>query len=211
MLRKRRKKRDVVRIGIFEGKSGPYNKAILEVIREQGPLTAWGIAKKIQRRRKPTTNKEAAQNKAHKIYSVIQRKDGRLSELQKKHYIVPESGKWSLTIKGRIALYINNPQLLEALEVETYKQGLTLMRKESKTPSDVKAPFGISINGKEFMKDYRKVLTRLENDPSYFRLIIEETKQLIMEGIDLDFITIESLVGLLGLRKTIKKTLRKLL
>ena len=213
--RKHGKNRNTVRIGIFQGKEALYNQAILEVLREQGSLTTWGVAKSLQNKLKSTTNKEIKQARSHKIYSVIQRKNGRLSELQRKNYIVYENGKWSISLwKGRMALFIKNPQLIERLDMETYRRAITLMQRKLKTPPDkqIELPFGmtLSVNGKQLRKGIEKLLTRLETDPSFIRFLVEETKQLLMAGVDMDLITEENLVTLLAGRKNVQKMLKKL-
>jgi len=214
MSRRNKKNRNIVRIGIFDGKSSSYNEAILETLWEQDrALTTMEIAKALQEKLKPTENREAQHYRVQKIYSVIQRKhNGRLLELHKKGYIVAENGKWRLSLwKGRLALFIRKPELLEKMEKETYREAFSLMKTRLKTPKDIHAPFGISINGKEFRRDTEGVLTKLEKDASFFYFIAQETKQLLSEGIDLDVINDEALVWLLASRDSVKKRLRKLL
>ena len=210
MSRKHSKNRNFVRIGIFEGKSALYNKTILETLYEQNhSLTTWQIAKSLQNKLKETKNEEAAQSRAHKIYSVIQRKKGRLEELGKKHYITAEEGRWSLTWKGHIGVLINKPELFDKIEMKRYRLTLSQMRQEAKAPPNIKTPFGLSINGEQFKEDYLKTLGIAENNPSYLLLMVEETKQLIKEGINLDSITNKSLIQILSLRKNIRKALKK--
>jgi len=217
MSRRHAKKSNSVRIGIFEGKRGRYNQAILEVLWEQDrALTSWEIAKGMLDKLKPTSDREKAEYRIRNIYSVIQRKDGRLTELQRKNYITTENRKWRLNWwKGRIAVFIQNPSILEKLDMETYTQAFSLMRRNMKTPSDreIKLPFGmtLSVKGSEFRKSTEQFLTHLQSDPLLIRLVVDETKQLLKEGIDLDLITDENLVALLAGRKAIKKALKKYL
>lgn len=167
-------------------------------------------------KQKPTSNSEAKQTRVRNIYSVIQRKGGRLQELQRKHYITNENGKWLLSRwKGRIALFIKSPDLIGKLEMETYRRSMSLMQRDLKTPSnqEMSLPFGIalSVKGSELKRDVERILMKMKNDPSFISLIVEETKQLITEGINLDLITDESLIALLALRKSVKKKLKRLL
>lgn len=217
MSRKKAKKSNV-RIGIFEGKRGRNNQAILEVLWEQQDhaLTGWEIAKGMLNKLKPTSDREKAEYRTRNIYSVIQRNDGRLSELQKKNYIFTENRKYRLSWwKGRIAVFIQNPRILEKVDMETYTQAFSLMRRNMKTPPDqeIKLPFGmtLSVKGGEFRKSIEQFLTHLQNDPLLIRLVVDETKQLLKQGIDLDLVTDENLVALLAGRKAIKKALKKYL
>jgi len=210
MSRKRSGNRDIVRIGIFEGKSSKNNQDILEVLQQHEPLTSWKIAEMIQRKRKPTPDKEAKQNRIRKIYSVIQRRGGRLQELQDKHYVTAHNGKWRLTPKGYIAVYIKKPDLFSKLDMETRKRGTAILQNHFRKVGDIKEPFGISINGNQFRKDARKVLRHMRKDVSFFKLLVEETEQLTRKGINLDVITIEELVGLLAARKSFKKLKKRL-
>lgn len=205
-----------MKIGIFKGKKADYNQRILEILYEEGnPLTAWEIAKILQNKFKQTTNTKAAQQTTHDIYSVIQRKDGRLQELREKKYIIFEKGKWSLSFwKGRIAVFMKNPQLLDRLDIETYNRGIALMREKLRSPPNTtkKLPFGItlSVKGNEFRKDFERVLTLLTNDSSFIRLMVDEIQQ-IRRSIDLDQINDEALVALLINRKKVKKELKRLM
>ena len=209
MSRKRNKNRKL-KIGIFQGKSALYNQTILETLYEHNnPLTTWQIAKSLQNKLKPTENKEIASTRSHKIFSVIQRKKGRLEELRKKHYIIVKEKRWSLTWKGYITVLINKPELFEKIEMKQYKFTINQMRQEAQTPASIKIPFGLSINGEQFKEDYLKTLGIAENNPSYILLMVEETKQLIKEGISLDSITNKSLIQILSLRKNMRKALKK--
>ena len=95
------------------------------------------------------------------------------------------------------------------MDMNRYTQTLSSMRKELKTPPDVEAPLGISINGARFRKDYEKLLTIIESNPQLVDLLVKESKQLIRGGVDFDLITNETLVGLLSLKKTMRKALEK--
>lgn len=84
------------------------------------------------------------------------------------------------------------------------------MKTQAPTPQNIKAPFGIMINGEGFKKDYLRVLDKL-NNPQYIQLLVNETKQLIKKGINLDIISHDDLVSLLGLRKEERKALKGLI
>ena len=60
------------------------------------------------------------------------------------------------------------------------------MAKPSSTK--IELPFGMSLNvdGKVFQNEVKKMLSVLENNPSYIESLVNETKDLLKEGIDLD-------------------------
>jgi len=75
-------------IGIFRGKQAKYNTAILHILYDNGPLTAWEITGKIQKRGRVSLH--ATLNK-------------RLRDLEKKEYLNKAGKKWCLRFKGIIA------------------------------------------------------------------------------------------------------------
>ena len=84
-------------IGIFQGKQAKYNRLILDILYDNGPLTAWEITGKIQNVGKMSLH--ATLNK-------------RLRSLEKKEYLCKGGKKWLLQFKGIIAnlLIQENPK-----------------------------------------------------------------------------------------------------
>ncbi len=88
---------------IFAGKKRKYNKMILKALYKSGYLTPWNIAKQIAFEDKKFTDGDWY-HKTQKINSVIQRKGGRLSELEKKQYIQNTEKGYRLTIYKGISV-----------------------------------------------------------------------------------------------------------
>jgi hypothetical protein len=181
-----------IRIGIFSDKSAKYNLAILETLLPR-EATSWQIAEVLQKRLNPVEDKEVRFYRTQKVYSVIQRKKGRLDDLKNKGYIKVKDGKWSLTKKGLVALSVEKPELVaKELQAEEHKSLEQFEKAVSSLPNDtIREPLGIQIN---FAKTKRALLTL---DPTRLLMILlEEAKALLSEGIELDRINEESLVDL---------------
>ena len=195
MSRKQTKKSNI-HIGIFAGKSMNYNLAILETL-FQKQATAWQIAGTLQKKINPNEKKEVRYYRAQKIYSVIQRKSGRLADLKSKGYIKEENGKWKLARKGLIALSIKKPDLV-ASELQASRDALATMFKEyiDNMPNEtIREPFGIQIDLSQ-IKSYLK-----EMDPTrVLRTILEDSKILLSQGIELDSISEEDLFDIIMAR-----------
>jgi hypothetical protein len=191
MSRKQAEKSNV-HIGIFSGKSMSYNLAVLETL-FQKQATAWQIAVTLQKKINPNGEKEVRYYRAQKIYSVIQRKSGRLADLKSKGYINATNGKWKLTRKGLIALNIKKPDLV-ASGLQASKDTLTTMFKGyiDDLPNETTIePLGIQI-------DLSKIKPFLEElDPtSMLIMILEETRFLLSRGIELDSISEKDLLDI---------------
>jgi hypothetical protein len=183
-------------IGIFSGKSAEYNLAILETLLPK-EATAWQIAEALQKKRNPVVDKEARIYRTQRIYSVIQRKTGRLNDLKNKGYIKERDGKWSLTKKSLVALNIEKPELV-ANELQAEKHTLLEQFKKevNSLPDDtVTHPFGIQV---DFAK-LKPVLAKM-NPTELLVVLLEEAKALLLEGIELDRISEEDLLNLVMFR-----------
>lgn len=191
MSRRKAEKSDV-HIGIFSGKSADYNLAILETV-FQKEATAWQIAGTLQKKINPSEKGEIRYYRAQKIYSVIQRKNGRLVDLKSKGYVKEMNGKWRLAKKGLIALNIKKPELV-ASGLEARKNTLFAQFKEyvDGMPNEtIREPFGIQID----LSKFKPFLEEL--DPaSMLRMILEETRFLLSKGIELDSISEEDLLDI---------------
>ncbi|MGD0496700.1 MAG: hypothetical protein ABSB28_11810 [Candidatus Bathyarchaeia archaeon] len=189
MSRKKAKKSNTPQIGIFiDKKSANYNRLILEILFSQ-QMEAWQIAEAILRKKDPNISKEIKEVRRYhtqKIYSVIQRKNGRLEDLRNKGYIGEENGVWNLTKKGFIALSIEKPDLVnneiqknKNLLLESFQKRITSM------PNGMaKVALGIHIDFSEIKPYFEKV-----DKLSLFHMFIEEAKTLLSEGIELDRIS----------------------
>jgi hypothetical protein len=183
-------------IGIFQGKAAVYNKLILEILVTQGDLSTWEIAKAICRIRNPDVKilPEVRYRRTQKIYSVIQRKGGRLEDLQEKEYIKydckGDSGKWAVGLKGTMTILALKPTLDSKIHPEA-RNFSELLSKPPTFPGKLKM-FGAEVDGKvisTFMTTFmNEVKTELTN-PKMFLNLAERTKQLAEEGINLDSIS----------------------
>jgi hypothetical protein len=195
MSRKKTEKSNI-HIGIFSGKSTNYNLAILETL-FQKQATAWQIAGTLQKRINTSEQKDARFYRTQKIYSVIQRKSGRLADLKSNGYIVEKNGKWKLTKKGLIALSIKRPDLV-ASGIQASEDTLATIFKEyvNAIPNEtLREPLGIEI-------DLSKIKSYLEElDPtSILRKILEESRILLSHGVELDTISEEDLLDIIMVR-----------
>jgi hypothetical protein len=185
-------------IGIFQGKEAEYNRLILEVLLTEGDLSTWEIAKEISHKRDVNILPEVRYTRTQRIYQVIQRKKGRLEDLQRKEYlryIEKDVEKWSLTFKGAMAILIMKPQLGTKIHpsAHTFSEAY---RKMGPIPKKVKIPFGGQVDGsimKAFLDEFD---TQSQNN--FFPRLAEVTKKLIDEGIDLDRIPREKFMMLLA-------------
>jgi len=110
---------NVPQIGIFaeKPKTATYNRLILQVLLTE-ELEAYPLAEKLKEIMSPSDMKETALEKRYrvqKIYSVIQRKNGRLADLKNKGYITEKNGKWVLTRKGLLAISVDKPELVDKI------------------------------------------------------------------------------------------------
>jgi hypothetical protein len=195
MSRKKTEKSNI-HIGIFSGKSMNYNLAILETL-FQKQATAWQIAGTLQKRINTSEQKDARFYRTQKIYSVIQRKSGRLADLKSKGYIVEKNRKWKLTKKGLIALSIKRPDLV-ASGIQASEDTLATIFKEyvNAIPNEtLREPLGIEI-------DFSKIKSYLEKvDPtSILKKILEESRILLSQGVELDTISEEDLLDIIMVR-----------
>jgi hypothetical protein len=211
MSRRKAEKSNIPRIGIFTDKSATYNLKILEILDKLNHATAWQIAKKIAEGQKPIANMDM-ETQSRRIYSVIQRENGRLNDLANKGYIRESERLWELTIRGGIALAIKNPAVLAELEAKDRSRAYDQVTQSiNAMPETVlNAPFGITVNRSETKKDLLKTLSSLKNNPSLYRMFIEETKD-ICQKIDLDGIDEFTLLSMIVNRSQFQTAIKKLL
>jgi hypothetical protein len=204
MSRKKAEKNNI-RIGIFSDKSAKYNLAILETLLPQ-KATAWQIAEALQKKINPAENKEVRFYRTQKVYSVIQRKKGRLNDLRDKGYIKEQDGNWKLTKKGLIALNIKKPDLVANEIIANKEKLLTLFKEEvDRMPNDtIKQPLGIQID----LSKLKPLLVKI--DPADFlSMLLEEARALLLKGIELDRIEEEEFIDLMKGRKSLQEKVSK--
>jgi len=210
-MSRKKAKQSNTRIGIFTGKSALHNLGILKTLYKLKAATAWQIAKNLSNT--PEMSKEALDYRARHLYSIIQRKEGRLADLENKGYIKQQEGLWEPTLKGSIALGIKNPEILEReLQTETKSYVFNQYKESFNTIPDkqIKKPFGISINLSETRRDLNKLMDQISNNPAVFKITLNETEAMLRDGIDLDQIKEGTLVTLLLNSSDFKKALKDL-
>jgi hypothetical protein len=86
-------------IGVFQGKQAKHNTQILNVLYDNGPLTAWEITGKIRNIGKVS------------LHATLTK---RLRSLEKKEYVAKAGKKWCFRFKGIIAAILSqkNPRPL---------------------------------------------------------------------------------------------------
>lgn len=213
------------RIGIFQGRSGQYNKAILEVLAEAlidgEMLKEWELAKRIQKMIGSENNWYA---EAQRIYSVLIRKNGRLNDLREKWYVdfetktEEETGRkvryWHPTVKGLVAALLLRPDLIDKVpkspvwESKELQLGLKKrIRKLSKFTKKKHYPIRASYKpliklGLQFMDYFR--------DEERLRRLISDVELLISKGFQLDMMGEMDFYLMLQLTPSIKEMQRKL-
>jgi len=203
MSRKVNQKSNMLHIGIFEEKKPGYNKLILETLLTEGDLNTWGIARHICQIRNPNVIPEILYYRSQKIYAVIQRKKGRVEDLQSKGYITytldKDNGKWSLTFKGRMAILCLRPELNKMVH-PSYDMSIRfsrLFKTMGPIPNKISMPFGGEIDG-SVVKTFLSWLKPEFTKSNLSSLLVEATKNLVAEGIDLDRIKNEKFIMLLA-------------
>jgi hypothetical protein len=203
MSRKDAHKSNTQEIGIFaDKKSSHYNKLILEALLSE-ELSAWKIAETLKEIIATTSKEQSTLEKRYhtqKIYSVIQRKSGRLNDLKSKGYINEHDGKWRLSTKGLIALCISKPDLVTSkLKKEFQEQFLKAMNE---------MPEELTMGMKVDSSNIKPYLDKM-NQTKELEVIVEEAKMLISYGIELDRISERDLLGLIKGQKSFQNKVEK--
>ncbi|MEM3590995.1 MAG: hypothetical protein QW702_02710 [Candidatus Bathyarchaeia archaeon] len=115
---KEKKATTKIKIGIFQGKQAKYNRFLLETLYDEGPLSAWELAKKAREN----------QN-LHSLHAIFNK---RLRILEKKGYVKRVEGKWLLQFKGMIAVLIiqENPKPFNEIWVQLVENLLGIDEKD---------------------------------------------------------------------------------
>jgi hypothetical protein len=198
MSRKSSKKSDstskssLPQIGIFRegGRTAMYNRLILKVLLD-GDLEARPLAGKIKEIMSPSDAKESVLEKRYrvqKIYSVIQRKNGRLNDLKNKGYVAEMDGVWDITKKGLIALSIEEPELVQSIIKQNKEKLAEMLNSGSYEVTNV---FGLKIDLSELKPYFKQIDFGL-----IFKLIVDESKVLLQSGFELDRIQEGDFLGI---------------
>lgn len=168
-------------IGIFKGKKRVYNQAVLKTLYIEGPLKSWELAKRLQR----YVNKDNSMPKTQDIYGILVRKKGRLVELHNKEYIVKDvrdPKRWEISLKGIIAIVIDEPNILHKINVYYLDQQPSSIHLSPLQKGDIGVKF--TSKGRE--------IKRLEFDPyeilnpDLIKRLANVTLSYINKGLNLD-------------------------
>jgi hypothetical protein len=159
---------------IFKGKQKDYNAAVLTLLYDNGPLSAWELTAKIRKTRRQSLH--ATLNK-------------RLRALEAKFYVRRENQKWILRLKGFIAVLLIqkepkkwNPiwkQIFESKQKIFEETAEPLLKKYGKTKENIRALWkrlGLSLDNFDAWVGLSKTAKSLmENGLLDFDIIKEET------------------------------------
>ena len=184
---------NVPQIGIFteKGRTATYNRLILQVLTTTGGLETYQLVEKLKEIMSSTDIQETKLEKRYrvqKIYSVIQRKNGRLNDLKSKGYIKEENGKWDITKKGLIAVSIDKPELVNKILQSNKEKFYEL---SNSMTGKARTIFGMEINLAEIRPLFKKI-----DFAHVYQLIVEEAKVLLLSGFELDRIDENDFLGI---------------
>lgn len=167
---------------IFKGKQKHYNVAVLTLLYDNGPLSAWELTAKIRMTRRQSLH--ATLNK-------------RLRALEAKFYVRRENQKWILRLKGFIAVLLIqkkhrmwNPVWKEIFDSKAKiieETSEPLLKKYGMTKEDIRSMrkrIGLSLDDFDaWVELSKKAKSLMENGIIDFDIIKEETlfALLIME------------------------------
>jgi hypothetical protein len=184
----------VMKIGIFDGKKAVYNRLILKLLVENGPLKPWKIASFISKSFiKDSKTSKGYMERTQDVYSnLIRKKSGRLKELERKGYIKRlRQGFFGPTLKGVIAILVSERNLPKISEFYS-----NILR-NIKFPSKVKIPFfDVEVNGKKFERAFKEFADSLSFQEGW-QTLKEMVKSFLESGLDLDIISNENLLHLI--------------
>jgi len=170
-------------IGIFQGKQKTHNIQALTILFDNGPLSVWEITRKIQE-----TNR-------HSLHATLNKS---LRLLEKKGYIHRENRKWILDLKGLIAVLIIQPKtkMWNAKWKARFDEHAKIIEKCSKEMNAKIILKGVEINTSKVLKWSGKCADEFDNWVNLAKTV----KTLIENGINLDRIKQEALMGLVILQ-----------
>jgi hypothetical protein len=164
---------------IFKGKQKNHNVAVLTLLYDNGPLTAWELTAKM-------TNTGRLS-----LHATLNK---RLRALEEKYYVRREDKKWILRLKGFIAVLLiqKEPRMWNPAWGEIFDSKAQILEE---TPEPLLKNYGIT---KESIRSMRKRIgSSLKNFDAWVELS-KKAKALMKNGIiDFDIIKEETLFGLL--------------
>ena len=178
-------------IGILQGKKARYNKLILKALYRNGPLTQWEISKHIRRiaQKNAKINRKIEYASTQMIQSVVSR---RLKKLSIKKYVLKRKDrKWTLHLKGVIAILIMEPKPKPWSEKwhESWAPKIDVISEDA--PQELRSSLDPM---KEALQDIYKDLKNFNN----WVELANRAKALLNKGvINLDFISNDLLFTLL--------------
>jgi hypothetical protein len=185
-------KKAKIKLGIFEGKKAKYNEFILRALLN-GPMKAWDIAKYIYDNKPDKKLSENWYNETQKINSLLTRRNGRLSELIDKEYIIRQNGKYHLTIKGgSVALTLTDS--VKSVPSKLFET--SQINFKSIPEFGIVTPF-FRVD-KELLITMAEVLTETLKKPDFYELVRKTTLRLMENGLNLDKISDENFQALLA-------------
>lgn len=166
---------------IFTGKQKDYNEAVLKLLFDNGPLSAWELTAKIPSARGARQSLHATLNK-------------RLRALAKNYYIRRENTKWILRLKGFIAVLLipRKPKMWNPVWKEIYESKAKIIEQNV---SPLLKKYGLTEENFHAMR--RRIGLSLDDFNAWVELS-KKAKSLMENGLlDFDIIKEETLFGLL--------------
>jgi DNA-binding XRE family transcriptional regulator len=164
---------------IFKGKQKDYNIAVLTLLFDNGPLTAWELTAKMTK-----TGRQS-------LHATLNK---RLRALEAKSYVRREDKKWILRFKGFIAVLLiqKEPKMWNPVWKEIFDSKAKIIEE---TPEPLLKRYGMA---KEKIRAMRKRIgISLDNFDAWVELS-KKAKSLIENGmLDFDIIKEETLFALL--------------
>ena len=158
-----------------------YNKLILKTLLTKGESKPWELAMEIAPKI-PSLNETIQSTKTQKAFSVLIRKDGRLDDLTRKEYIRKnERQKYELRLKGLAAILTLEPDLAPKLS-SYYRSEVIKFR-----PDDLDIQPFLSYEGRN-SKALEDLYSGIEKNPRFYVILAEQTRKMILKGINLDAI-----------------------
>jgi nucleoside diphosphate kinase len=163
---------------IFQTKKAEYNELVLKSL-VFGPKTTNQIAKYIYLNRKAQIKpKKVDKNEIKKIVSIISRKNSRLEELQKYHYICRKNALWHLTHKGFPVALTRFDSINDIIPYIKPDSDLTELGMKIYEASPI---IQMLVTKDTFIK-----WCQFAKSPEYIMTIREYTNELIKQGVNID-------------------------
>jgi hypothetical protein len=166
-------------IGIFTGKQEAYNKKLLTLLYDNGPLTAWELTGRIRK-----TGKQS-------LHATLNK---RLRDLETKEYLQRYDKKWHLRFKGILAVLLiqPKPKIWNEQWRDVFESKAKLIEHYAKP---VLKKFG--MKKEDFQTAIRNLGLCLDDFNDWIKFS-QKVKQLMKNGVfNFDIIKEETLLGLI--------------